>query len=382
MNREQRRKSKLKGIGLQFFAESPLSIFDLVTAPELSAYWETFTKDRPPYLGETLWTNQSKLGLDLKWIKGSAGLPVVLKPSAFDAGVVPRPRIGFERLSTEMPFFKESTYVDEELRQQLNMVLETGNQAYIDSVMNRIFNDEIRLLEGARARREMMRMMALTTGSIAIVANGQAYNYDYQVPENHKGTVTTSWSDPTADVLGDIRTWQETVEADTGVKPTRAVCDSKTWLAIKKNKAISQAIYVMAGGDILVSDNRVKTLLREELELEITVYSKLYTDDSGKSVKFIPDNTFVLFPTGTLGNMWFGTTPEESDLMSGSAANVSITDTGVAVTTMKKVDPVNVETKVSMICLPSFEAADQIFIADIEADATSGGDDEGDEGEA
>ena len=31
------------------------TIFDLVTAPELSAYWEEYSKDRPPYLGETLW---------------------------------------------------------------------------------------------------------------------------------------------------------------------------------------------------------------------------------------------------------------------------------------------------------------------------------------
>ena len=100
------------------------TIFDFVNATEMVSYWETLTKDRAPYLGETLFPSQKKLGLDLKWIKGSAGLPVVLKPSAFDAGAVPRARIGFDRLSAEMPFFKESLYIDEELRQQLNMVLE------------------------------------------------------------------------------------------------------------------------------------------------------------------------------------------------------------------------------------------------------------------
>ena len=51
--------------------------------------------------------------------------------------------------------------------------------------------------------------------------------------------------------------------------------------------------------------------------------------------------------------------------MGGRAANVSITDVGVAVTTMEKADPVNVETKVSMIALPSFEMAEQVLIADI-----------------
>ena len=68
-----------------------------------------------------------------------------------------------------------------------------------------------------------------------------------------------------------------------------------------------------------------------------------------------------------LGKTWFGTTPAESDLMSGSVANVSITDTGVAVTTVQKADPVQVETIVSMICLPSFEAADQVYILDTQA---------------
>lgn len=341
------------------------TIFDLVSAPELTAYWETMTKDRPPFLGETLFPARKKLGLDLKWIKGSAGLPIVLKPSAFDANAVPRPRIGFDRLTAEMPFFKESTYVDEELRQQLNMVMETGNQAYIDSIMSRVFNDETRLLEAAAARREMMRMSALTTGAISITANGQAYTYDYGVPGDHKGQVTKSWSDPTADILGDIRTWQDTVESNTGTKPTRAVCDNITWSHIKKNNAISKAIYVVAGGGVTVSDARAKAFLLEELELEVTVYTKMYMDDQGTATRYMPADTFVLFPAGTLGNTWFGTTPEESDLMSQAAANVSITDTGVAVTTMPKTDPVNVETKVTMISLPSFEAADQIFIGDV-----------------
>ena len=83
----------------------------------------------------------------------------------------------------------------------------------------------------------------------------------------------------------------------------------------------------------------------------------------------MPDDTFVLFPSGSIGNTWFGTTPAESDLMGGSAANVSVTDTGVAVTTAQKVDPVQVETIVSQICLPSFEAADQVYIMDTKAHA-------------
>lgn len=343
-----------------------MSIFDLIKAPELTSYWEEHIQDMPPYLGEELFPADKKLGLKLDWIKGANGLPVVLKPSAFDAGAVPRARIGFDKLSTQMPFFKESTYVDEELRQELNMVLETGNQAYIDAVVRRVFADETHLLEGARARREEMRMMALTTGAIAITANGQAYNYDYGMPADHKSTVTTSWSTITSDPIEDMRTAMDKIEDDTGIRPTRGVCTRKTWGYLRKNEKIIKSIFVLSNGQVsALSDARLSQYLMDELGLELIVYGKRYKNDAGTATQFVPDDTVVLFPSGSLGTTWFGTTPEESDLMGGKVANVSITDVGVAVTTIEKADPVNVETKVTMICLPSFEAADSVYILDV-----------------
>ena len=347
-----------------------MSIFDLVKAPELTSYWEEHIQDQPPYLGEELFPNDKKLGLNLDWIKGAKGLPVVLKPSAFDVGAVPRPRIGFDKLHTQMPFFKESTYIDEELRQELNMVMETGNQAYIDAVMRRVFDDEVRLLEGARARREQMRMMALTTGTISIAANGQAYDYDYGIPENHKKTVTTSWSDYTnSDPIEDMRKWMDDIEDETGVRPTRGVLTRKTWGYLRNNQKIIKSLFVLSNGQVAsLSDTRLTQYLVDELNLDLVLYGKRYTNDAGNTAQFVPDDTVILFPSGTLGNTWFGTTPEESDLMGGKVANVSITDTGVAVTTIEKSDPVNVETKVTMVCLPSFESADHILIGDVIAD--------------
>jgi hypothetical protein len=343
-----------------------MSIFDLIKAPELTSYWEEHIQDMPPYLGEELFPADKKLGLKLDWIKGANGLPVVLKPSAFDAGAVPRARIGFDKLSTQMPFFKESTYVDEELRQELNMVLETGNQAYIDAVVRRVFADETHLLEGARARREEMRMMALTTGAIAITANGQAYSYDYGMPSDHKSEVTTSWSTTTSDPIEDMRTAMDKIEDDTGIRPTRGVCTRKTWGYLRKNEKIIKSIFVLSNGQVsALSDARLSQYLMDELGLELIVYGKRYKNDEGTATQFVPDDTVVLFPAGELGTTWFGTTPEESDLMGGKVANVSITDVGVAVTTIEKADPVNVETKVTMICLPSFEAADSVYILDV-----------------
>lgn len=352
-----------------------MTIFDLMTSQELTAYWEELVQDEAPYPCEELFPDDKKRGLSLKWIKGRKGTPVVLKTSAFDAHAVPRPRIGFEKLTAEMPYFKESTYIDEELRQELNMVLETGNQAYIDSVMNKIFDDEIQLLRGAAASRELMRMMALTTGVVILTgkySNGQAFTYDYGIPSNHKATVSSSsgfsgaaWYDHVkSDPIEDIRVAKERIQDETGAVLTRAMCDGATWRHIRNNEKIKKEIFVLTNGVGAVSDKRLRQYISDELELTVVVNDKRFNFENGIARKFMPPDTFVMFPDGNLGKTWFGTTPAESDLMSSSVANVSITDTGVAVTTVEKADPVNVETIVSMICLPSFEAADQVFILD------------------
>lgn len=341
-----------------------MTIFDLMQSQELTAYWEELIQDEAPYPCEELFPNDKKRGISLKWLKGAKGLPVVLKTSAFDVHAIPRARIGFEKLTAEMPYFKESTYIDEELRQELNLVLETGNQAYIDSVMNKIFDDETRLLRGARASRERMRMMALTTGVISMAANGQAFSFDYGV--SHKGNAATAWSDHVnSDPIEDMRVAKEQIQDETGAVLTRAMCDGVTWRHIRNNEKIKKAIFVLSNGVGAISDKQLRQYILDEVDIEVVVNDKRYKDENEATAKFMPTDTFVMFPDGDLGKTWFGTTPAESDLMAGSVANVSITDTGVAVTTVKKADPVQVETIVSMICLPSFEAADQIYIMDV-----------------
>ena len=340
-----------------------MTIFDLVKSDAIVAYWETNSQDREPYLLTEMFPADKKLGLDLSFIKGSSGLPAVLKLSAFDVKAIPRDRIGFEKLQAEMPFFKESLYIDEKLRQELNMVLETGNQAYIDVVMNRVFADEIQLLEAASAARERMRAMALTTGAVTLASNGQAYTYDYQMPDNHKLT-NASFNDADYDIAGYINEVLDTVEDDTGVRPNRGLVSRAEWNKMKNNTLIKKNIYVLTNGVGTVNDNTLRDYLYDQTGVEFVVYAKRYKDENKITKRFIPDDLVVLFPAGSLGKTWFGTTPEESDLMTGSAANVAITDTGVAVTTVKMTDPVNVETKVTQICLPSFEMADQVAIID------------------
>lgn len=341
-----------------------MTIYDLLTSNDITAYWEELTQDRQPYFFEPYFPADKKLGLDLNYIKGSSGLPVELSVSAFDVQAVPRNRIGFDKVTAEMPFFRESFTIDERTRQELNTVLAGGNEKAKKTVIDHIYNDAIQLLEGAAVSRERMRASAVSTGYITLQSNGQEYHYDYGVPENHKFDEPT-FNAADTDICSIINKCCDTIEDDTGERPEIGLVTRSQMNKITQNKWLAKNIYVLTNGVGTVNANNAISYIEEQTGVRLVVYNKKYTATDGNTYRYLDDNTIVLMPDSQLGTTWFGTTPEESDLMAGSAANVSITDVGVAVTTTKRVNPVNVDTIVSMICLPSFEAADKVAIIDV-----------------
>lgn len=354
------------------------SVFDFITANIIAMHWNNYLEQNyEQFAGEELFPARKKLGLNLAWLKGSSGLVQVINPSAYDVATMKIPRIGFEEVQTRMPFFKMGTDIDEELRQQLNMAIESGNRTYVNTLLDRVMDDLSRLLKGARSQRERMRMMLLTTGAISIQANGQNYDYDYGFKPYQKVTVTKSWSDPDADIITDVRTWMDSVEEQTGTRPARALVSVKTMGYLARNNFLKSVLWggqtvapIAAGAAAsfpAVTKAQVQAYFLAELGLTIREYGKRYVDESGATRAYVPDDVLTMFPSGNLGYGWFGTTPEESDLMTGAPVNVSIVDTGVAITISKKIDPVNVFTKVSMIYMPSLEMGDSILIADLKA---------------
>lgn len=343
----------------------PKTIYDLVNAKEITLYYATKTSNRIPYLGEVLFPRKKQLGLDISWIKGSQGLPVVLKPSAFDANVTFRDRIGLAKVETEMPFFKEGFLIQEKDRQEINKLLHADNSQYLDLMLTKIFDDVTNLLDGAEAQEERLRMQLLTTGRIAVTANGVALDYDYNMKSEHKGNAAVSWAThATSNPVIDIQKAQQTVAKNTGTKPTRLIMNSKTFANMAMSKSIKMDMNILSGENIIVTEEMAKMYFKSKLGINIQVYDKMFKDEAGVEKNYVPDDVVVIIPDGMLGATMFGTTPEESDLMSGTDAQVSIVNTGMAITTSKRVDPVNVETKVSMITLPSFERIDEIYIMD------------------
>lgn len=339
------------------------TIFDFVSAKNIMEYWINKNVNRQPLLGETLFPYTREIGTEIEFIKGAKNQPVALRLSAYDAKAIRRNREGFDKYKQDMPFFKESMYIDEKLRQLLNNFMSANSQALVDSILSKIFDDQIKLIDASFISLERMRMSALTTGVVSLSSNGQTYSIDYGVPSEHKKTVTTDWSDASADIIGDVQAIVDSMREE-GVIITRAVCNSKVAKYFRTNTAIKNAVYVFANGTVTVGQARAIDYIRQETGVQVLVYDNVYVKEDGSASKYVPDETVVFMPEGTLGETHMGVTPEESDLQNKLNADVAVTAEGVAITTYGTEDPVNVEMKVSMVGAPSFEKADEIYILD------------------
>lgn len=335
-----------------------------------------------PFLGETLFPNDRASGLTLEWAKGYNGLPAALRPSTLDVQPALRDRLGAESILTEMPFFREQMTIREKERQQL---LEINNAASptLKAVVARIYNDAAALVGGARVQRERMRMQLLYSGSIAITApddNGRKVNYtiDY---DDSKGTWKKShagfkfdWSNPaTSTPLEDINKIKEAANAEGLPYPTRAIASQKIVAQLTKSVSIRKYMNPVGYTNMApLSDSDVLAYVARQTGITIVAYDKNFKDVDGKVKKYWPDDKISFFVGGNLGKTWFGTTPEEADLANGGqpGVSVSIVDTGVAVATWKdsRNVPVQMVTNVSQLCVPSFEAMDNVFVATIKVE--------------
>lgn len=351
-----------------------MNIRDAYTSKAIALVNTEVASNRIAYLGAGLFPAKKKMGLDLKWIKTSKGLPVSLAPSNFDAVSTLRSREGFKLTETEMAFFRESMLVKEADEQEI-MRVKDSTDPYAAEVLGRIFDDANTLVDGANVvpERMIMQLLAPSDGSpkISIEANGVTYAYNYDPSSTYKTknfasltTDTDKWSDTTnSDPMDDIATALDAVEAETGERPSIMIVSRKTMDYLKQNAKIKSAILAQnTTATVFMNDNRVKEVFSNELGIRIIVYSKQYKKEDGTAAKFYPDGFATLIPDGALGNTWYGTTPEERTLMGSGEADVSIVNTGIAVAVTTTSDPVHTKTTVSEIVLPSYERMDSTYV--------------------
>lgn len=352
------------------------NIFDYVNAQEIAAYITKETSNAIPYFGETIFPARKQMGTDISWLTASDGLPIAIQPSNYDAKATLRERTGFGKMETEMAFFREAMRIGEKDRQELNKLLNHPNSNIALPIIKNIFDDVKKLVEGVKAQAELMRMELLQGGTINVtgVNNGAQYKYDYKM-ENIIESTSAGWGEDGSNPIQDIMDVQDHVEDKTGVRPTRLVMNRNTFLKMVNNKTLRGLMLptwtAAQVAKALITEDQVKQFVESTTQCKIFVYSKkvatLGKDGlANTAVSLIKDDKVVFLPEGTVGHTWYGTTPEESDLMSGATdANVALVGNSVAVTTYKEKHPVNVLTIVSAVMIPSFEGINDCAVLSV-----------------
>ena len=347
----------------------------LFSPAAISANWTESVSNRTPYLGEGLFPARKQAGLDLKWIKGSKGIPVSLMPSAFDAKATFRDRIGVAKVETEMPFFREGFKIKEKDRQDL-LRAQDSNDPFVQAVIANVFDDANQLIEGALvvSERERMQLLFAVDGNVGITiqANGVDYTYNYDPDGKWKETnyfpLTNSadkWTDHDhSDPFGDIQDAKDAISGKTGADLRIAIMNKATFKELRLNKNIKDRYLSKSGAAFgYLTDTEIIAILKDTVDLDgIVLYDKQFRNESKVAAKFVPDGYVALVPTGAIGQTCYGTTPEEADLMGKNAAQVQIVETGIAVTQILDPHPVNLNTFASEIVLPSYERMDDVAL--------------------
>lgn len=344
-----------------------MKLSDFINSKQIALY----IKNLPPQVNidEALFPVDKQLSMEVELAKGAKQRPVALRMSTFDVAAKVRAlKADVNVEKKEMPFFKEAIGIKETDRRKLIEAKNSSNQNLVEFLIKQVYDNYANLVAGADVQATRMRAQVIQKGEINITTEDGDIVVDYGVPADHKEVLsgTAKWSDPAADIVGDIKRWQKKF-TDAGLeKPTRMLLTEKTFGYVTLNTAITKDLKSRVLGEVILTDEDYISFLKKKLGLEIAFLNGVYVNEAGQTVNYYEDNLVTLIPGGTLGKTIYSVTPEEYDKLYGSATiDTEVIKTGIAITTMVKEDPVAVDTKVSQIVLPSFDRAEECFFATV-----------------
>lgn len=322
------------------------------------------SREVAPYFLEALFPEKKIRGLNLAYIKGANNIPVSATIHSFDTESELAERDKFSEVKAKLALVKRKIRMDEELLIQLQSM----NDYDREEALKAIYDDVDRMVEAVRAKAEYMRGEVLSTGKLTTKDdNGVSVTLDYLVPDTHKEVLTTTWDSADAKPIEDIKRWADTIQADTGIRPSRALTSTKVLNTLLMNKSIRSAALGVNSEMILTRAQLNALFSALELPTIVTYDGLAKVEKANKqgyeSKKFVDENKFIMFPEGILGETVYGTTAEEIEL-TNEVKDKELFGNILAMS-YREIDPVARYTKAVATILPTFPEADKVFIADV-----------------
>ena len=353
------------------------NIEEFLTDQALQDY--TQSREYPLTVGDGLFPEERTDEFEIKYLLGSNAAPVSASVHAYDSEAQVGSRDGLTEMSMEPAIIKRKIKMGEKL---IKAMTQARTDAEVQRVVDTIYNDVDNMVNSVRTRIERMRFEAISTGKLVLNENGFVGEVDYGVTDDQKETVTTSWTDASANPLEDIERFvNKTVELS-GVTPERILTSRRVFNALKRHDSVRKGIFGVNSAR-LVTNAELNAFLQEQGLPAIATDDRVYREqlNNGQYVtrRFFSEDAFVLLPGGELGKTVFGVTPEEANMQYNKTATFQ--NFGNIISQIYSTnDPVARWTKAVALAMPSFPTANQIFIANVLGDGSGGGNGGGVEG--
>lgn len=277
---------------------------------------------------------------------------------AFDTPAQIAARPGATERRGGLPAISHMLPLSESERMRLRRL--AGIAAADDEVENAIFNDADIVTQNVNNRVELLRGEALSTGQNVINEGHVRQTVQHGIPGGNLVAAATAWTDPAADIYGDLSTWQE-LYVDSDGEEAGVILTSRRVLGLMlRNETIRQMIGNNTG--TVADPGTLNNALAARGLPTIRTYDRKVEDAAGVAQRVIAQNRLLLLPTGggdagtdgrAIGETQFGITEEAGLLAGANPPQIDAEEApGLVAVTLVQDHPVLTATLGTAIALP------------------------------
>lgn len=142
-----------------------MNLQDFINSQNIALYMKELPVE--PTLEKSLFPPKKVLGTKLENAKGAKKKPIALRQSTFDVAAKMRSLSAEITVqSTEIPFFKESTGIDETTRRELISAMGCNNENLVKAISDQIFDGQVNLVKGSDIIPKAMAAQVVQNGVI------------------------------------------------------------------------------------------------------------------------------------------------------------------------------------------------------------------------
>lgn len=314
------------------------------------------------FLGKKIFPAKSTESLRFDMVVGAYNIPVMAKVTPMGSMAPILDRNGTDIMTGKIPSVKIKMSLDEEEYIQL-VKFQSKGYDIPESVVKKIYDDIGATFDSVQNRIESMRWQALSTGKLDFAEDGYSYSVDYRMDPENLPNVSTLWSDPNADIMGDLRTWINLIKDKGGDNPIYSVTSNKILQYILSNIPIRKAM-LGVNSDKLVVQSELNRFF-ETLDLpKVTSYDLRVKKYDKSTTRFLPEDKFIILPyDGIAGETLQGPVAEE--ILKNETVSKVKTEDRITVVQWEEREPVALWTKAATTQIPTLPYANSMVSATV-----------------